>query len=191
MTDNDDQAAKVFPHARYLESVTPGHPGGLAPNEKKAARRLIAKFCTLSEHYAGRITYTQNRPFDPSVYPDVGYRGDCSSYVTQAFWYAWDALDGVPLLDPNGIVQWDGYGFTGTLLATNHQHRVPLDRKFFIGDLAIYGSFYNTKHVTLCRKGGDVKTSVWSSHGSESGPKSEGLLYRADLLGCYRPVSLL
>lgn len=191
MTDGNDQLAKIFPTARYLESVTAGTPGGLTPNEKRAARRLLKKFLELSETYKSKIHYTQARPFKPYVYPDVGYRGDCSSYVTQAFAYAYDILDGVPLLDPNGVVHYDGYGYTGTLLATNHGHRVPMDRKFYIGDLAIYGSYWNTKHVTVCRANGYEADAVWSSHGSEVGPRAEKLHYRGDLVGVYRPTSLL
>lgn len=189
--DGDDQLAKVFPTARYLESAGQAR-GRLEPNEKKEARKLIAKFLRLSEQQRGRIHYTQHRPFDPSVYPDVGFRGDCSSFATQAFYYAWDILDGVPLQDPNGVVQYDGYGFTGTLLSTNHEHRIPMDRKFFVGDLAIYGSsMWNTKHVTVCRQNGVAASAIFSSHGSEAGPVPTRVRYRADLLGVYRPESLL
>lgn len=193
IVEGDDQAARVFPveESRYLASVTAGQPGNLTPNEKRDARKLIAKFLRLSEQNRAKITYTQARPFKVMVYPDQGYRGDCSSYVTQAFAYAWDILDGVPLHDPNGPVEYDGYGWTGTLLATNHGHRVPLDRRFFVGDLAIYGSFFNTKHVTVCRKNGLLADAVFSSHGSESGPKATRVSYRNDLVGVYRPVSLL
>lgn len=191
--EGDDQAARVFPieEARYLSAVGAGSPGNLTPNEKRDARKLIAKFLRLSEQYRAKISYTQARPFKVAVYPDQGYRGDCSSYVTQAFFYAWDILDGVPLHDPNGKVEYDGYGFTGTLLATNHGHRVPLDRKFYVGDLAIFGSFWNTKHVTVCRRNGHEADAIFSSHGTEAGPLPTRLRYRSDLVGVYRPVSLL
>lgn len=194
-SDGDDQFANVVPDpdylARNLLGMAAAAPLSLSPNEKRDARRLIAKFLRLSEQYKNRISYSQARPFKVMVYPDQGYRGDCSSYVTQAFAYAWDILDGVPLHDPNGRVEYDGYGWTGTLLATNHGHRVPLDRRFFVGDLAIFGSFFNTKHVTVCRKGGMEADAVFSSHGTEAGPLPTRLRYRPDLVGVYRPVSLL
>lgn len=194
-TDGDDHAAAVFPPHDYVERNLLGMAASLTapltPDEKKQARSLIAKFLRLSEQYRARISYSQARPFTVAVYPDQGYKGDCSSYVTQAFYYAWDILDGVPLHDPNGKVEYDGYGWTGTLLATNHGHRVPLDRKFFVGDLAIYGSFFNTKHVTVCRKNGLLADAVFSSHGSSAGPVPTRVSYRSDLVGVYRPVSLL
>lgn len=193
--EGDDQLAKVFPTADYLDdharTLMSLAPGALTPNEKRAARRLIRKFLEQSELNRSKIHYTQARPFKAYVYPDVGYRGDCSSYVTQAFAYAEDILDGVPLHDPNGRVEYDGYGFTGTLLATNHGHRVPLDRKFYVGDLAIFGSYWNTKHVTVCRRNGYEADAVFSSHGSDAGPLPTRLRYRPDLVGVYRPVSLL
>lgn len=189
--DGDDQAANVFPHDRYLtglQALAAVEP--LTPTEKKDARSYLTRFCLTAEQHRDAISYTQARPFDPTVTPER-FRGDCSSYVTQAFWWAWDHLDGVPLHDPNGPTEWDGYGFTGTLLATNHAHHIPLDHRFFVGDLALYGTFWATRHVVMCRKGGLEKDAIWSSHGSRAGPNPVRLRYRSDLLGVYRPASLL
>lgn len=186
--DGDDQAANVFPDERHLYGAA-SIAEKLTPSEKLKARKAIAVFLLASEENRTLIHYTQHRPFDPSVTPAKGYRGDCSSYPTQAFWYAQDVID-APLSDPNGRA-YDGYGFTGTLLQVNHAHGAPPD-KYMVGDLAIYGgSFWSTRHVVICRVKGTVETAVWSSHGSEAGPLPERLTYRSDLLGVYRPASLL
>jgi hypothetical protein len=190
--DAADTAAGIYPNAGYAAAVTTALSAPLPPNDKRRTRQAIARFLRDSENNRAAITYTQARPFVVYVNPAAGYRGDCSSYVTQAFAWA-KKQTGLPLHDPNGRVEYDGYGWTGTLLATNHQHSIrPVsDRHFFIGDLAIYGTFYNTVHVTVCRQGGDLHTAVWSSHGSQAGPMPVSLFYRGDLLGVYRPVSLL
>ena len=193
--EGDDRLANVFPDgyaARHLSSLASFASTLLSPSEKQDARRLLAKFLSQSERFAGRIHYSQRRPFRKQVYPDQGYSGDCSSYATQAFYYAWDYLDGVPLLDPNGPIEYDGYGWTGTLLSTNRRHRVPLDHKFFVGDIAIFGpDAGDTRHATVCRKNGVEADAIFSSHGTESGPVPTRLRYRRDLIGVYRPVSLL
>ena len=92
--------------------------------------------------------------------------------------------------DPGGY-GYSGWGFTGSILATNRRRRVPLDRKFFIGDMALYGpSLSNTRHVTMCRRNGDYMSSVWTSHGHEPGPYATRLGYRGDLLVVVRSESL-
>lgn len=194
--EGDDRLANVFPEAdygdRHLSSLATLASTILSPSEKRDARRLIARFLSQSERYASRIHYSQARPFRKWVYPDQGYSGDCSSYPTQAFYYAWDYLDGVPLHDPNGPIEWDGYGWTGTLLSTNRRHRVPLGHKFFVGDIAIFGpDSGDTRHATVCRKNGVEADAIFSSHGTQAGPLSTRLRYRNDLLGVFRPVSLL
>lgn len=191
--DHDDQVAAVFPHDRYLlEMLAPLPTVGLTPTEKKEARRLLTEFFTLAERNRANVIYSQHRPFDPTVDPRVGFTGDCSSYVTQSFNWMRDYLDGPPIHDPNGTVEWDGYGFTGTTLLTNRHYFVPLDRLFYVGDIAIFGSsFWNTKHEIICAKEGHRADAQWSSHGSSSGPVRVKLSYRPnDLLGVYRPLSL-
>jgi len=187
--DGNDQLANVFPELRALASVVVPSPVVLTPTEKRSARTALARFLNDSELRRGSVHYTQKRPFDETVEPSKGYYGDCSSYLSQAFRWVVSHYH-IPLADPNGR-DYDGYGFTGTLLAVNHKHNVPLNRKFFVGDMAIYGTFWDTRHVVVCRKGGYGADAVWSSHGSEAGPLPVRLRYRSDLLGVYRPASLL
>jgi len=194
--DVSDAAAAVYPTPTYAEhalrTLAAAESTLLSPNEKRDARRLIAQFLLASERHAGQIVYSQHRPFRVDVDPAAGYRGDCSSYVTQAFAWAQDRLDGPHLHDPNGPVEYDGWGWTGTLYTTNRRHRVPLDHRMFVGDLALYGrSTTDTRHVTVCRRNGWAADAVFSSHGSQAGPLPTKLGYRPDLLGVYRPQSLL
>jgi hypothetical protein len=187
--DHNDQAAAIFPDERHLTTVSAAPDTFLTPTEKKKARAALTRFLLLCEQHRAIISYTQARPFDPTVNPETGFSGDCSALPTQAFkWVV--THTGVPLVDPNGY-HYSGWGYTGTLLSENHRHAVPLNRRFFVGDLAIYGPFYSTRHVVICRKGGYEADSVWSSHGSSLGPLPVKLRYRRDLLGVYRPTSLL
>lgn len=190
--DGDDSLAFVAPDPGYYARSFALTPVVLTPTEKKQARRLLTLFFTRAEQNRTNVAYTQHRPFDPTVDPQDGFRGDCSSYATQSFDWMRDNLDGPRVLDPNGVVEWDGYGWTGSLLLTNHRYHVPLDRRFYVGDIAIFGSsFFNTKHCVICAKGGDRATAEWSSHGSNAGPFRVKLSYRPDdLLGVYRPLSL-
>jgi hypothetical protein len=122
--------------------------------------------------------------------PEGGFTADCSGFVTGAFKWA-DIYTKFAVGDPNGL-HFNGTGYTGTLLAHNRTRRVPLDRQFFIGDMGIYGSsLSNTKHVVICRKGGDINTSIWTSHGSEGGPYAVRLRYRNDLLIVVRSGDLV
>lgn len=187
--DGNDQAAKVFPHERYLSSVESLKVvAPLSPTQKRKVRAALTKFFTLSEQHAAAIHYSQHRPFDPSVSPS-GFVGDCSSYVTQSFEYA-KRTTGIQLHDPNGTVEFDGWGFSGTTLASNLHYGVPDGRTYFVGDIAICGTMWNTVHEFICKKGGDATTSLWSSHGSEAGPREEKLHYRPDVFIVVRPISL-
>ena len=91
--------------------------------------------------------------------------------------------------DPGGY-GYTGYGNTGSILVENRRRRVPLDRKFFVGDMALYGTWSDTKHVTICRRNGNTMTSVWTSHGSEAGPYDTRIIYRDDLLCVVRSEAL-
>lgn len=186
--DGDDQAANVAPD-RELYSASP--VAALTSTEKARARKAIAAWFVVSEQHRALIHYTQHRPFDPSIlHPENGYKGDCSAYVTQAFYYAQDVID-APVSDP-GSYRYTGYGWTGSILNENHQHVVPHD-KYLVGDLALYGgpSLWETRHVVICRVRGTAETAVWSSHGSEAGPLPVKVGYRPDLLTVLRPLSLL
>lgn len=201
--EGDDSVARVFPdvdyEARHLSNLiaTERAEARLTPSQKREARKQLALFFRLCEDNNEDIDYSQHRAFNPDVTPD-GFEGDCSSYPTQGTRWVNRQLRRLfgrnvfQLHDPNGPVEFDGFGWTGTLLATNHAHRVPLWRKFFVGDIAIFGrSFTDTRHATVCRKNGLEADAIFSSHGTQSGPLPTRLRYRPDLIGVYRPRSLL
>jgi len=109
--------------------------------------------------------------------------------VISAFYQA-DREMPIKIKDPGGYA-YSGWGYTGSILETNRSRRVPLDHKFFIGDMALFGPhFGRTTHVTICRRGGGTMDSVWTSHGSEAGPIPTRLQYRRDLLVVVRAESL-
>lgn len=188
--DADDSAANVFPDDRHLTAVTKAAPDTLlTPTEKKKARAALTALLLACENYRDIEDYTQQRPYERVIIPGKHWVGDCSSLLSQAFLRA-SKVTGIYLEDPNGR-EYDGFGWTGTLLQVNHQHAIPLTRKFLVGDLALYGGFWSTKHVVVCRSAGTATTAVWTSHGSMAGPLPTRLKYRDDLLGVYRPLSLL
>ena len=162
----------------------------LTPTEKKKVRAAIANYLLRCEHSRSQIHYAQTRPYHHlGVTPEHGFTADCSSLVTGAFFWGSDQSN-FPVRDPNGR-GWDGYGYTGTLLTENIHASVPADHKCFVGDMGIYGTAWHTKHVVICRAGGSRESSIWTSHGSESGPVPVRLNYRSDLLGVFRGKSLL
>lgn len=162
----------------------------LDPNQKLAARDLIRRYLERAEANKENIHYDQFRPMNHlGKSPSSTFTCDCSGYVPAAFRWADLHLNFV-LHDPHGN-NYNGYGNTATLLSNNYRRRVPLNRKFFVGDMAIYGpSLLKTAHVAICRKDGYVDESVWSSHGSERGPYSVKLHYRSDLLVVVRAADL-
>lgn len=163
----------------------------LSPTQRKLARRRIRRYCERSEAAKASIHYSQARPMTHlGDEPEAGFTADCSGFATSAFYWADRHVRGFDVDDPNGL-DYNGTGYTGTLLAHNRRRRVPLDRKFFIGDLALYGpSLGQTTHVVICRKGGKADEAVWSSHGSEAGPYAVRLHYRDDLLCVVRSEAL-
>lgn len=172
---------------RELQAATARRP--LTPTEKIKVRRAIAGYCRRCVTHAAGIHYSQHRPMTHlGVTPEHGFTADCSGHATGCFYWARQAT-GIPVEDPNGL-GFDGYGYTGTLLAANRSRLIPAGRVYFIGDLALYGPADATRHVVTCSKGGTSLTAVWTSHGSETGPYDVTLHYRNDFLGVYRPWSL-
>jgi hypothetical protein len=162
----------------------------LTPDQRKQARYIIRQYLERAEANKPRIHYSQARPLtslgDP---PGSEFTTDCSGLAISAFRWA-DIWCSFLVKDPGGYM-YSGWGYTGSILATNKKRRVPLDRKFFIGDMALYGpSLDRTTHVTICRAGGSYLGSVWTSHGSEGGPYATRLSYRNDLLLVVRSESL-
>lgn len=162
----------------------------LTPTEKKKVRAAMANGLLRCEHSNPQIHYSQARPYHHlGISPEHGFTADCSSIVTWAFFWASDQSN-IAVRDPNGL-GWNGYGYTGTLLNENIHAVVPEDHKVFVGDMCLYGQPWHTKHVVICRQGGTRATSIWTSHGSESGPVSVRMNYRSDVLCVVRGKSLL
>jgi hypothetical protein len=163
----------------------------LTPTQKETARFLIRRYCERAEDNRSEIHYAQFRPMNHlGRSPSSEFTCDCSGFVTSAFYWA-EIHTKFTVSDPNGL-KYNHYGYTGTLLAANRTRRVPLDRKFFIGDMGLYGpSLSNTTHVVICRKEGRIEEAIWTSHGSELAPYPVYLRYRPDLLIVVRGQSLV
>ena len=162
----------------------------LTPTQRKRCRYLIRRYCERSEAAKQGIHYSQNRPMTHlGVAPERGFTADCSGFATSAFFWA-DKYMRARVDDPNGL-GYQGFGWTGTLLFYNRKRTVPLERLFYVGDMALYGtSLSNTTHVTICRRNGHAEDAVWTSHGSEAGPYPVLLRYRSDLLCVVRTEDL-
>lgn len=161
------------------------------PTQKEAIRFLIRRYCERAEDNRSDIHYSQFRPMNHlGKSPSQEFTCDCSGFTTSAYHWA-NKHTAFKVHDPNGL-DYNGYGYTGTLLYHNRSHRVPFDRKFFVGDMALYGpSLGQTTHVTICRKTGKANDSLWTSHGREEGPYPVSLHYRRDLLIVVRGEDLL
>ena len=162
----------------------------MTADQRKRARTIIRLYLEACEGNRSKIHYSQFRPVTSlGDLPQRGFTTDCSGLVISAFYEANQKMP-VKIKDPGGY-NYSGWGYTGSILATNKSRRVPLDHKFFIGDMALFGpSLGNTRHVTICRRGGGTMDSVWTSHGGESGPLPTRLMYRSDLLCVVRAESL-
>lgn len=162
----------------------------LTSSQRKQARYVIRRYLERAEANKARIHYSQFRPLTSlGDAPSSEFTTDCSGLVISAFYWA-DLWCPFKVKDPGGYA-YSGWGYTGSILSTNRARRVPLDHKFFIGDMALYGdSLTRTGHVTICRQGGDPMSSIWTSHGSEGGPYATRLHYRSDFLLVVRAESL-
>jgi hypothetical protein len=190
-----DDSLLAGEHAPYIAQLDPAllgataHPRRLTPNEKRKARTLIATYCAKAIATKASKHYSQARPMTHlRLSPELPWTADCSGFVTGAYLWA-DMWTPFPVEDPNRL-GYNGYGFTGTLLAANFHFKVPDGRRYFVGDVALFGPPSATRHTTICRKGGTATTSVWASHGNEAGPYDTRLHYRRDLLCVVRPWSL-
>lgn len=169
-------------------AYTKENPVPLEPNEKKAFRTMLRRFCLVAQKYDHLWHYTQQRPYTGLGSPasDTHYN-DCSSYVAIAFYKA-SRNAGVKVDDPLGY-HYAGWGNTGSAAITL-KHNAPVD-KYRIGDIALYlRSGGPGDHMTVCIKEGTAETSDWSSFGTEAGPDLRKLNYRSDLSGVYRPEEL-
>jgi hypothetical protein len=145
----------------------------------------IADFLREAEAYAAIEHYFQRRPMMTlGRAPHRGGYNDCSELATDALYWPRIAV-GVFTPDPNGRA-FDGWGNTDTLYATN-KIRTVRSGAYEIGDLAIFGPAYKTRHVTICRSPGSSATAIFTSNGSEAGPLPTRVNYRGDLLAVVRP----
>lgn len=138
---------------------------------------------------AANIGYTQRRAMNYLFLlkpEDVKWDGDCSGTGTGLC--SWTRLrTGIMVPDPNGR-HYDGYGFTGTLVA-NSTAMGKDPKRVEVGDFAMYGpDRWNTKHVIICIKAGKADTAEYVSHGRQEGPEHrDRARYRYDYLGIWRP----
>lgn len=162
----------------------------LPPNEKKALRQQITRFCLVAEKYEARWHYTQARPYTGlGVPPAYTHHNDCSSYVCLTFFWAAHMAQ-VPAEDPSGY-HYSGGGNTDTIFNFLRAHRAPVDR-YRVGDIALYlERSYEYHHAIVCRRAGTGDTSEWSSFGQEAGPQPASLHYRSDLTNVYRHPALI
>ena len=193
--EHDDSAAHAEAHRTILEGLPAVGPitatQKLTPDQKKQARTLIQNYLLRCESHELSKHYSQHRPMTHlGRSPLEEWIADCSGYATGAFFWADKWTPSFKVEDPNGL-SYSGWGYTGTLLSRNFGHQVPLDHTFFVGDMGLYGPASRTKHVVICRKGGNISTAIWSSFGSERGPIPVRLGYRSDLLCVVRGRSLL
>lgn len=144
-------------------------------------RSAISEFLEKAEANEPRWHYSQNRPVKVDVNPSAAsIQSDCSGIVIQAYAFA-KKTTGLNVADP-AKQRWSGYGNTD-LFEDDHPH--VTDGQYRVGDLAHYKG-----HVCICRKAGDATTSVWTSHGQESGPEARSLHYRSDFRFVVRPPLL-
>lgn len=161
----------------------------MTPSVKKDVRLHMWDYMVRCERMQAIIHYAQIRLMQSfGVSPEHGFTADCSEYATDVYFWAWKHNKYKILVpDPNGN-KYNGVGNTSSLRAMN-THHVPLNRKFFVGDLAMYR---DEDHVTICRNEGTIRTAIFSSHGREAGPVPTQLWsYRRDeLLYVCRPNCL-
>lgn len=140
-------------------------------------RAAVTLFCLRAEANEDNWHYRLARPLDVSVEPTAGYVvSDCSMFVIQSYHWA-SKESGLVVPDPSKQ-GWSGYGNTDFFEDDHPRVAAP----FKVGDLAHYAG-----HVTICRKAGDARTAVFTSHGMEAGPIPTSLNYRSDLRFVVRP----
>jgi hypothetical protein len=161
------------------------HPPVVETPEDKV-RDSITEYLQRCEDNRWSIHYLQQRPCRSfGRIPESGYSGDCSELAIAAYYWA-RQHSGVHVPDPSGY-SFTGYGNSDTLYQFNRSRKVGMQSGFLVGDIAIYGPSYRTKHVTICKRAGDLSSAHFTSHGSEVGPYPSTLLYRSDLLAVVRP----
>ena len=124
----------------------------LTPDQRQQARLIIRRYLEKAEQNQPDIHYSQARPLTSlGKPPDSEFWNDCQRTVHQRVQY-W-ATCGRRSRSRTGGYSYSGWGFTGSILATNRRRRVPLDRKFFIGDMALYGPSLSNTRMSRCVAG--------------------------------------
>lgn len=133
-----------------------------------AQRLELARLMDYTHRERAKIHYAQVRPMrtrritslhllQQALQSPHGITADCSEAVTLLCRIA-------GLADPNGF-DYDGHGFTGTLLHHLTHYTNPAMAK--VGALVVFGP-HSGHHVCMVRHPGDDPV-LWS-HGQESGP---------------------
>lgn len=162
----------------------------LSPAEKTNIRLHMADYFLRCERSERLIHYKQKFRNTYGIPPESGFTADCSELTIDGSYWAWKHNTyGILVPDPSGN-HYNGQGNT-TSIRNNPENanHVPLNHKFFVGDMAQYR---DSDHVTTCRLGGTIKTAIFTSHGKEAGPVPTQLWsYRRDeLLYVIRPAIL-
>jgi hypothetical protein len=149
-------------------------------------REALAEFLREMELYNYKWWYSQLRPNNAlGDDPDEGGRGDCST-LEPCGTYMVRAETGLFVPDPTGY-GYSGWGNTQSIL-NNLRERKVTNGQYEVGDCALYGPAWQTRHMSMCRQRGTAQTAIFTSHGSQSAPYATRLWYRGDVLGVYRPV---
>ncbi len=160
--------------ARAIDLISRYEPPKPPPGDRIHA--AITDYCLRAEANETHWHYTQTRPFHIQYDPSKTTYGDCSAYCVMAYAFA-KRETGVAIQDPSGY-NYSGYGNTWDDLDGHPRVSTPYE----IGDLAHYEG-----HVSICRKPGTASTAIFSSFGSEAGPRDTNLNYRGDLRFVCRP----
>ena len=175
---HDLMEKKDYFDARAIDLIKKWKPP--PPPKEPQIRAAISDFCVRAEAAEAVWHYTQRRPFSGiGAEPERVHYGDCSSYCVLV--YAWaKKITSLNVPDPSGY-SFAGYGNTWDDLDGHGRVSSP----YLVGDLANYEG-----HITVCRRGGSVKDAIFSSFGSESGPRPTNRDYRSDLRFVCRPPLL-
>lgn len=132
-----------------------------------AQRKELGRLMDMLVAHEPTVHYAQARPMKTSSIRNAaqlekalphGVTMDCSESVTLLCRLA-------GLHDPNGL-QYDGSGYTGTLLGHLPHYHDPSRAR--VGALVVFGAG-NGEHVCMVRHAG--KDPILFSHGAEAGPK--------------------
>lgn len=189
LKDKDDPTKLAMDDVavNFLEDDWEMHHPPLDPPIERV-REALREWLLATVDAADKWHYTQNRPGSYNTFvetdPRDGGQGDCSLHpLFGAYWVR--NKTGIKVPDPMGR-GFDRWGNSDTLLDM-WAHAPVRSGNYEIGDIAIYGPSWKTKHVTQCSERGRAGEAEFTSHGSEAGPYQTRVYYRDDLLVVVRP----